>query len=803
MKANPKTTKALIGGLAVFFCLICSFVYPSGAFAEEDEISLVSRASSSQGIQGTVKDSASLTPIASAFAELLNKSTGKLLASGYTDTNGYYFLSFKNKTLISVTIRCTKSGYQQFSKNGRMKFNKLYTLNVQLVDIAPPSGSITINNNNQYTNSSNVILNLSVSDNESGLSKALISNDNSTFSTYSYMPTINWTLVPGDGNKTVYVKFQDKKGLTSQVTSDNIVLDTTAPVVKITKPQDGSLFNKSPIEVVWTVDGVEYKDLNYSLTEGENTITKSSTDDAENTGSASVKVTLDTTAPTTTDSGIDSLWHNSPVTVTLTATDATSGPDKTYYSTDNTTPTIVYTSPFTISTEGTYTIKYYSLDKAGNPETTKTAANEVRLDKTTPTGSIEINNDGQYTNSTNVTLTLSAQDEQGGSGLDEMSFSDDNATWSAPEIYAVTKAWTLPSGDGAKTVYVEFSDVAGNWSDAVNNTIILDSSPPEITAVIPGDSSTFLAGAKVSIQINAHDADNDPLECQFSIGGSIKQSWSTSNAYIWQTSDSDTGSVDILCEVKDSNKGTKVSKIASYNIINPTVEEILQSVADNYDNIYDFEADMILSSTLNGQPFGETEFCRYYFKAPNKEKTESFSDSYRATKTEAIIIDGPNMYLVDTINKIIQQVDLLTEAGISSVQFSQMDIYYDQSSFLNNHTSARNNSKTDFNKMIIAIDAIPKVPNNLYSKLELYVDYNKGLLVKSCLYKENESRQMELIQTIEVIESQKISNGAWLPIKMVKNPHLTSGALISTLTYINPQINAGLTDLDFDPNRQY
>jgi hypothetical protein len=181
-------------------------------------------------------------------------------------------------------------------------------------------------------------------------------------------------------------------------------------------------------------------------------------------------IILDTTVPATTISGVDGLWHNSSATVILTASDSVSGINKTYYSTDGSTPTIVYTGPFTISNEGIFTIKYYSLDKAGNAEAIKTSANQVKIDTTAPSGSVQINNGAQSIDSTSVTLTLNAVDS--GSGLSQMQFSNDNTTWSTPETYVATKTWTLASGDGTKTVYAKFIDAAGNTGSASANVYL-------------------------------------------------------------------------------------------------------------------------------------------------------------------------------------------------------------------------------------------------------------------------------------------------------------------------------------------
>jgi len=335
-----------------------------------------------------------------------------------------------------------------------------------------------------------------------------------------------------------------------------------------------------------------------------------------------------------------------------------------------------------------------------------------------------------------------------------------------------------------------FSSTA--WCQTTSNL------PPKIIKIRPDNNSVFLAGAKVKFQVMALDPNKgDTIEYQFNIGGAIKQAWSSLNIYVWQTSASDAASVDITCEARD-HKSAKTSKTITLRIINPTVEEVLQKVADNYARIYDFKADMTLSSTLDGRPFGVTEYCRYYFKAPNKEKTESFSDSQRTAKTEAIIMDGSLMYLVNVVNKIIQKADLLEEAGISGAQFNQMDIFYNQSNFFNTHLVTKNDARTDFNNSIITLDAVPREQSVLYSKLELYIDYSKGVLLKSSLFKDN-----SLIQTQETLKTVQTSQGAWLPTKMQKTPSLEAGAFITTMDYNNPQVNIGLSDSDFDQNKQY
>ncbi|MBI4714850.1 MAG: hypothetical protein HY760_02745 [Nitrospirae bacterium] len=70
-----------------------------------------------------------------------------------------------------------------------------------------------------------------------------------------------------------------------------------------------------------------------------------------------------------------------------------------------------------------------------------------------------------------------------------MRFSNDNATWSAWEAYGASKAWTLTSGDGTKTVYVQYRDIAGNASGSFFDTILLQTLPNVTVTLIPDATS--------------------------------------------------------------------------------------------------------------------------------------------------------------------------------------------------------------------------------------------------------------------------------------------------------------------------
>ncbi len=135
----------------------------------------------------------------------------------------------------------------------------------------------------------------------------------------------------------------------------------------------------------------------------------------------------DETAPITTAllSGTQgtSGWYTGEVMVAFSATDndGGSGIDKTEYSLDNGVNWIAYADPFTISTEGTTTFQYRSIDEAGNQEEAKTEI--IKIDKTKPiiTGTTLSVADANGWNTTDVEVRFTCTD----SGLSQSGIETD------------------------------------------------------------------------------------------------------------------------------------------------------------------------------------------------------------------------------------------------------------------------------------------------------------------------------------------------------------------------------------------
>src|SRR5207244_2473187 len=118
-----------------------------------------------------------------------------------------------------------------------------------------------------------------------------------------------------------------------------------------------------------------------------------------------VQSPADTTPPTTTISCNAAPCTGTPyvdsVSISLSATDTGGAQvDKTYYTTDGSTPTTtstVYTGPFQLTQKGTTTVKYFSTDTAGNAETVQSQQIQVIPYKTTVSLAFDDGTASQYT----------------------------------------------------------------------------------------------------------------------------------------------------------------------------------------------------------------------------------------------------------------------------------------------------------------------------------------------------------------------------------------------------------------------
>lgn len=182
---------------------------------------------------------------------------------------------------------------------------------------------------------------------------------------------------------------------------------------------------------------------------------------------------------------------------------------------------------------------------------------EEIVDVTPPTGTILINNGDLYTNSRDVTLTLSATDDV--STVNEMQIAN-HTSYHQWEPYSTTKAWTLSEGDAEKTVRVKFRDQTGNETvPGIPATITLDTVAPVIT---------LLGDAIINLDVgnNYEDAGVSALD---NINGDITTSVIKGGTYV---DTSVAGTYTITYDVKDLAGNSAVQMVRTINVLEKTEE---------------------------------------------------------------------------------------------------------------------------------------------------------------------------------------------------------------------------------------
>jgi len=113
-------------------------------------------------------------------------------------------------------------------------------------------------------------------------------------------------------------------------------------------------------------------------------------------------------------------------------------------------------------------------------------------------GSVIINKDSLYTKSRTVTLALSSP------AAKSMRLGNDGSTWGTWTTYAKNKTYTLPLGDGVKTVFAQFRDAGGSISPPFSDSITLDTTKPTGSITISGNA-TSTPEPSVTLTLSADD----------------------------------------------------------------------------------------------------------------------------------------------------------------------------------------------------------------------------------------------------------------------------------------------------------
>ncbi len=131
-------------------------------------------------------------------------------------------------------------------------------------------------------------------------------------------------------------------------------------------------------------------------------------------------------------------------------------------------------------------------------------------DVTPPSGTVAISDGAAYTTTTQIVASLTATDSGSGMSLVRLSNSDavdgnGLLTTGTTFNYTPAIAWNLAAGaDGVRTLYAQFRDAKGNWSEPTSDAITLDANAPTGTIAINGGAAATTS-RNVNLNLTAAD----------------------------------------------------------------------------------------------------------------------------------------------------------------------------------------------------------------------------------------------------------------------------------------------------------
>jgi hypothetical protein len=385
--------------------------------------------------------------------------------------------------------------------------NSTATISDSIVyDTTPPAGTLAIGSGGGFGNSATVTLTSNVSDAGSGVANARFSNDGVAWSPWGgYSATSEWSLVSGEGPRTVYAQYRDGAGNVSATISDSIVVETSPPTGTIAIAGGAAWTNirnatisLSATDTISGVAAVRFSDdgffwsawRNYAATstwtlpgaDGLKTVYAQFKDGAGNvSATTSDSIGLDTAAPTGTVviGGDTPFTTTTSVALAVLASDALNGVAQMRFSNDfanwSAWTTYATTADWTLADgQGLKFVYVEFKDGVGNISTA--TWDTITVDTVPPTGTMVIADDASAVNSTDVSLDLTWADA--GSGVSQVRMSNDGAAWSTWVPAQASTPWTMDAGAGQHTVFLQFRDAAGNVSATSSDSVLLDTTPP-------------------------------------------------------------------------------------------------------------------------------------------------------------------------------------------------------------------------------------------------------------------------------------------------------------------------------------
>ena len=368
-----------------------------------------------------------------------------------TDSSGNYTMSQVPEGTYDF-LRAEKDGYNYgVLSNTTVESDTTATvLSMELLLSTGPEGQIVINGGALYSDSFTVDLTIAASEDAVLM---MLSEDVDFIGAQweAVESTKTYTFSDTvDGSKILYIRFADANGLETTPVTATITVDTTGPTGTLLIAGDLDYVNDT--QVTLTINGEDLTVISLMMISNDEGFT-------------------------------DVEWENYGTTKEWTLT----------------------------SDDGEKTVYLKLKDIVENESDTIQAT--ITLDTTLPFSPSVSIDEGTYTNSQSITLTLSASSDL--APIEKVMISESSDFTGAEWVdYSASINYTLSTGDGAKTIYAKFKDAAGNISSVVSDSITLDTTNPTAPEISNTGRRVTAATETISITTDSVDTNFDTYQAK-------------------------------------------------------------------------------------------------------------------------------------------------------------------------------------------------------------------------------------------------------------------------------------------------
>jgi hypothetical protein len=302
-------------------------------------------------------------------------------------------------------------------------------------------------------------------------------------------------------------------------------------------------------------------------------------------------------------------------------------------------------SSYSAPTNAAGTIYYYILVTNTNSGATgvQTASATSSVAQVTvapiPTGSFIIEGGATVINTATVSLAIT----RSGTYVNKMRFTDDVETWLGWENYSPTKTYTMLSGDGLKTIFMQLQDTSsGNVSVTYSDSITLDMTVPVIT--LGSYDGTTPTNDDITVSATTNEGTLNAASHTFTNNGTFS----------FMATDAAGNATTQTVTITNIDKIAPVITLGSYDGTTPTNDDITVSATTN-------------EGTLNAASHTFTNNGTFNFTATDavgnvtiQTVTITNIDKIAPATADAITINSSTKYVTINLSAVDNGTDVVT-----------------------------------------------------------------------------------------------------------------------------------------------